>query len=135
MARRNSTRGFTRRGKLDAATALVLNILGEGRGVNIPPVPIEAVELALCEMFHCRPSELQEEDGWTCMRMYNLRHWRTVAQNFREDPHGVSREDRMRLRLLMSGKEDALHMDIKPQSQTEKVAGFMKQVDKEAKDG
>lgn len=69
------------------------------------------------------------------MRMYNLRRWRNVAQNFREDPHNVSREDRMRLRLLMSGKMDALHMEVEPQSQTEKVAEFMKQVNKEAKDG
>jgi hypothetical protein len=30
---------------------------------------------------------------------------------------------------------DALHMEVEPQSQTEKVAEFMKQVNKEAKDG
>ena len=103
------------RGKKLAET-LVLNIIkGEGS------VPIEAIETQLCELFHCRPSELDEEDGFRCLRMLYLHHWREVALAYKNDPKSISAEDRTRITLLLGGKEDALTMELRPKTKIDKL--------------
>jgi hypothetical protein len=72
-------------------------------------LPWEAIELELVEMFHCKPSELEGEDGFTCLRLLNMRHWRDAASAYKHNRKGMDGEDRMRIGLLLSGKvPDAL---------------------------
>jgi len=77
-------------------------------------VPKEAVILQLCEMFHCRPSELESEDGLLLLRLVDVKRWRDVAIQYDNDPasKAVTSEDKHRLLFLSMGKTDALRADI-----------------------
>jgi hypothetical protein len=70
--------------------------------------------LQLCELFHCRPSELESEDGLLLLRLLNMRHWRDVASYYDDDPDStmVSDEDRKRLMFLAMGVTDALSIPV-----------------------
>lgn len=119
-------RGRRTSGKKQAA-ALVRNIV-EGEG----PVPAEAIELQLIELFSCRPTDLDGEDGWKCLRLLELRRWRDTAQAFKQDAKSVSAEDRTRILLLRQGKDDALTRDIRKKKDTEKVADAIKEFEQQA---
>jgi hypothetical protein len=64
----------------------------------------------LCELFHCRPSELNEEDGLLLLSILDVKHWRDVATRYEEDPgtKAVDNSDKLRLMLLSRGVKDAL---------------------------
>lgn len=77
-------------------------------------MPKEAVILQLCEMFHCRPSELESEDGLLLLHLVDIKRWRDVALQYDNDPSSkaVTNEDKHRLLFLSMGKTDALRVDI-----------------------
>ena len=69
--------------------------------------------LQLCELFHCRPSELNNEDGLLLLRLMELKGWRDRALEYDNDPSSksVSNEDKMRFTFLVHGDDDALHAE------------------------
>jgi len=71
------------------------------------------VVLQLCELFHCRPSELNSEDGLLLLRLMELKGWRDRALEYDSDPSSksVSNEDKMRFTFIAHGDDDALHLD------------------------
>lgn len=73
-------------------------------------MPREAILLRLCETFHCRPSELHDEDGFLLLRLLDVQHWRDAASYYDEDPSSkaVPEEDKIRMMLLAAGDPQAL---------------------------
>jgi hypothetical protein len=67
----------------------------------------------MCEMFHCRPSELEAEDGLLLLQLMDIKHWRDVANRYADNPStkSVSSEDLHRLAFLIAGDDEALHID------------------------
>lgn len=65
-------------------------------------------------MFHCRPSELESEDGLLLLRLVDVKRWRDVALQYDNDPtsKAVTNEDKHRLLFLSMGVTDALRADI-----------------------
>ena len=82
----------------------------------------------MIELFHCRPSDLDEEDGFRCLRLLNVQHWRDAAIQYKSDPKRMDASTRMRLSLLMAGEEDALDKYIEAPSQTQQVANLLREV-------
>ena len=78
-------------------------------------VPAEAIILQLCELFHCRPSELDDEDGLQLLRLMDLRAWRDKALDYDNDPRttSVSSVDKTRFTFIAYGDNDALFLDAK----------------------
>ena len=72
-------------------------------------------------MFHCRPSELSEEDGLLLLRLMELKSWRDKAQRYDDDPATklISSEDKMRFMFLAFGDDTALHRDKKSMTMDE----------------
>jgi len=77
-------------------------------------VPKEAVILQLCELFHCRPSELDSEDGLLLLNMMSIKRWRDVALRYDDDPSTnlITSEEKRRLTYLSMGVQDALSADL-----------------------
>ena len=68
----------------------------------------------MCELFHCRPSELDNEDGLLLLQLMELKHWRDVASYYDEDPGTkmVSNDEKFRFVALSFGVMDALTADL-----------------------
>jgi len=68
----------------------------------------------MCELFHCRPSELDNEDGLLLLQLMDLKHWRDVASHYDSDPKTpmVSDDEKFRMLALSYGVKDALTADI-----------------------
>jgi hypothetical protein len=68
----------------------------------------------LCELFHCRPSELESEDGLFLLKLLDLKHWRDAAAHYDDDPQTgmVSNEDKKRFMYLSFGVKDALYLPL-----------------------
>lgn len=65
-------------------------------------------------MFHCRPSELANEDGLLLLQLMDLKHWRDSASYYDDDPKTkmVSNDDKLRFVALSFGVKDALTAKI-----------------------
>jgi len=92
-------------------------------------VPVEAIELQLIELFHCTPSQLDEEDGWRCLTYLELRHWRDAALAYKDKDRrkSIPREDRMRIARLLHGERDALKKEV---GTAEQFKEFLKEANK-----
>ena len=76
-------------------------------------MPPEAIILELVELYHCRPSELEEEDGFLGLTLLHMRQWRDKTFQWKSNPKALGTEDRIRLHELVNmGVEDALTKDM-----------------------
>jgi hypothetical protein len=65
-------------------------------------------------LFHCRPSELDSEDGLFLLKLLDLKHWRDAAAHYDSDPQTsmASNEDKKRFMFLSLGVKDALYLPL-----------------------
>jgi len=66
-------------------------------------------------LFHCRPSELDEEDGLLLLRLLDIKSWRDKVFEYDNDPKttAVSSTDKTRFTFLAFGDDEALSLDAK----------------------